>query len=463
MINRQQIHAIVSMAWLAISIFMLWLIPMSEFGYSVLMCLNFIWVLYVIWKAEKLSPFFLFMATFTFLFIGGRFWAELVMPDEFILRRGNFFNEHYIQDALWHKSLTYILLFLHLSTSGYLLYPRKQKGQPYFSLKRTDKMSIDIVLLVMFCVLAPFTLHDVFNKLTTAASGDGYLSIYQEQTENVSAGSGLIASMLYVFVGIALVYGKKSTKILYLILLSIKALVFILIGQRAKFGSMLLFLLWYFLRNKKVNIVKIGIFAGIALLVLVGIASLSIRQIGANDSVSSLYNLCGFFYQQGVSLTTFTSSQEIECYPILPYFVSFIPGIASLTSLVMPLPGEEASFANYLAYTLSPELFASGHGLGWTLLSDLYLYSGRTFTVFAILSALFGLGCSLIEDRSRTSALASVIVTSVLMNFTFLPRAGLYTIIPLIVWILAVYFILMFLLRDFREATLQQRIKTKKA
>ena len=100
MINRQQIHAIVSMAWLAISIFMLWLIPMSEFGYSVLMCLNFIWVLYVIWKAEKLSPFFLFMATFTFLFIGGRFWAELVMPDEFILRRGNFFNEHYIQDAL---------------------------------------------------------------------------------------------------------------------------------------------------------------------------------------------------------------------------------------------------------------------------------------------------------------------------------------------------------------------------
>ena len=185
MINRQHIHALISTAWLATSLFMLWMIPMSEFGYSVLMCLNFIWVLYVIWKAEKLSPFFLFMATFTFLFIGGRFWAELVMPDEFMLRRGNFFNEHYIKDALWKQSLTYILLFIHLSTSGYLLYPRKHKGQPYLTIERTDKMSIDIVLLLVFCILAPHTLYDIFNRLSTASSGEGYLSLYQAQTEKV--------------------------------------------------------------------------------------------------------------------------------------------------------------------------------------------------------------------------------------------------------------------------------------
>ena len=386
--------------------------------------------------------------------------AELVMPDEFMLRRGNFFNEHYIKDALWKQSLTYILLFIHLSTSGYLLYPRKHKGQPYLTIERTTPMTIDLVLLLVFCILAPHTLYDIFNRLSTASSGEGYLSLYQAQTEKVSAGSGLVASMLYVFLGIALVYGKRSTKILYLILTFIKAFVFILIGQRAKFGSMLLFLLWYFLRNKKVNIFKIGIFAGIAIVVLAVLASLSIRQMGLGDKFSPLTSMCEFFYQQGVSLTTFTSSQEIQSYPILPYFVSFIPGIASLVSLVMPLSGEEASFSYYLACSLSPELFASGHGLGWTLLSDLYLYSGRTYTGFIILSVLFGAGCSLIEDRSRTSALASVIVTSVLMNFTFLPRAGLYTIIPLIVWILAVYFILMFLLKDFREVTLQQKAKT---
>lgn len=460
MINRQHIHALISIAWLATSLFLLWLIPMSEFGYSVLMCLNFSWILYVIWKAERLSPFFLFMATFTFLFIGGRFWAELVMPDAFMLRRGNFFNEHYIKDALWKQSLTYILLFMYLSTSGYLLYPRKHKGQPYLTIERTTPMTIDLVLLLVFCILAPHTLYDIFNRLSTASSGEGYLSLYQAQTENVSAGSGLVASMLYVFLGIALVYGKRSTKILYLILTFIKAFVFILIGQRAKFGSMLLFLLWYFLRNKKVNIVKIGIFAGIAIVALTVLASLSIRQMGLGDKFSPLTSMCEFFYQQGVSLTTFTSSQEIQSYPILPYFVSFIPGIASLVSLVMPLSGEEASFSYYLACSLSPELFASGHGLGWTLLSDLYLYSGRTYTGFIILSVLFGAGCSLIEDKSRTSALASVIVASVLMNFTFLPRAGLYTIIPLIVWILAVYFILMFLLKDFREVTLQQKAKT---
>ena len=79
--------------------------------------------------------------------------------------------------------------------------------------------------------------------------------------------------------------------------------------------------------------------------------------------------------------------------------------------------------------------------MGWTLLSDLYLYSDRTYAGFALLSALFGYICAYVEDKSRTSPLAATIVFAVFLNLAFLPRSGLYTIIPLIVWIVLVHYL----------------------
>lgn len=444
MIRTQNLHILVSIAALLISVGLVWLMPMSDLGYSVLMCANFVWILFVTWQAGKLSPYFFFITTFTMLFIGGRFWAEIFAPNalEFDLRRGNFFNETRIDDALWCQSLTYILLFLHVATIAYISFVQRDDEEQIICYERKEHMKVDTLLAVAFCILAPFTLKDIYDKFITAFSGDGYLSLYLEQTENVSAGSGLIASMLYVFLGIALVYGNKRMKLAFLILMFAKAFVFILIGQRAKFGALLLFFLWYYLRGRKVNIAKVAVLGGASLLVLLWITSLSIREVTNDDVMSPFESLGRFFYAQGVSITTFAASQEIESYPILPYFVSFIPGAASVATLISSVPSHDAAFANYLAYSLNEGIYNAGHGIGWTLLSDLYLYSGRNYMVFILLAGIFGYVCARMENRSKTNPLVAVLVFAVFLNLTFLPRAGLYTVIPLMVWVWAVYLII---------------------
>lgn len=428
----------ISLLILIVSIVLLWHIPFRNFGYAALMCINFLWILYIAWKSEHLSPFFFFLGTFVLLFIGGRFWAEILQPDHFSMRRGNFFDETRIEDGLWFQSLTYILLFLYCATLAYINYSRKNRDKPIICYERKESLSIDRLLTFVFCVLAPFVVYDVIHRLVIALTS-GYLSLYAMQTQNVAAGSGLIASMLYVFFGIALVYGNNRTKKAFLILMFIKAIVFIFIGQRAKFGSLLLFFLWYFLRNKKINIIRIGLLAGGSLFLLIWLASISIRGEAASGISMPANILSQFFYSQGVSLTTFTCSERIDHYPLLPYLVTFIPGVASIASMMGSIEPYEVGFANYMAYTLDSGLYNSGHGLGWTLLSDLYLYSGRNYFLFTILSVLFGHICAKVEDKARTSPFVSVIVFTTFLNLTFLPRAGLYTIIPLIVWIWVVY------------------------
>lgn len=432
------IYNLLSFLILIVSIVLLWSIPFRNFGYATLMCTNFLWILFIAWKSERLSPFFFFLSTFIFLFIGGRFWAELLQPDYFSMRRGNFFDETRIEDQLWYQSLTYVLLFLYTATLAYVNYPRKNKDKPIICYKRKERLSVDRLLMFVFWVLAPFVVYDVIHRLFIALTS-GYLSLYAMQSQNVAAGSGLVASMLYVFFGIALVYGNDRTKKLFLILMFIKAIVFVLIGQRAKFGSLLLFFIWYFLRNKNTNIIKIGILTGGSLFLLMWLASLSIRGDAASGLSTPFKILSQFFYSQGVSLTTFTCSERIDHYPVLPYLVSFLPGVASVASFFGAIQPYEVGFANYMAYNLNPGLYNSGHGLGWTLLSDLYLYSGRNYFIFTILSVLFGHVCAKVEDKARTSPFIAVIVFTTFLNLTFLPRAGLYTIIPLIVWIWLVY------------------------
>ncbi|MBQ9705696.1 MAG: O-antigen polysaccharide polymerase Wzy [Paludibacteraceae bacterium] len=441
MTKKRFAQLMVSLVLLAASLFLIWLKELTDQEYAVMMCTHFIWLLYLLWDAERFTPFLTFTITFTLLFIGGRFWAVFFSPDEFELRRGNFFRWEDIPLDIWQPSLTYILLFLYLSSWVYIFRMEKKAPGPVLSYEGTASTPVDIWLRAIFFILAGFTLYDVFDKLHTALSGGGYLSLYLEQTEKVAAGSGLIASLLYVFFGIALVYGNKTTKRLYLFLIFIKAFVFILIGQRAKFGALLLFFLWYHFRNRNVRLFRIAIGGGASLVALMWIASLSIREAADEDIFTPLELLSQFFMSQGVSLSTFTFSQEVTDYPVLPYFVSFIPGVASLYSLFTPLPAAQAAFANYLAYSLNPGLFEGGHGLGWTLLSDLYLYSGRTYLGFALLSALFGYCCACMEDKSRTSPLAATIVFAVFLNLAFLPRSGLYTIIPLMVWIVLVHYL----------------------
>ena len=441
MTKSNSIYIFLSPLLLAISIFVVWFLPMNNWWCAVLMCANFSWILFITWKSEGLTPFFLFLATFIFLFIGGRFWAVLMGHEPYELTRGNFFKMEQIEPRVWLTSLTYILLFLYTATLAYIALPKKNRDKSILSGNLFTNQHLDIGLTIVWCLIAPFILYDVLHKFYVAmVQGAGYLSLYADQMKDVVPGSGFIASMLYVFFGIAMVFGSERTRKLFLLLVFFKALVFILIGQRGKFGCVLLFFIWYYYRNRKINIVRLGTFALVSIVIIAILVAMSSRD--ANSTLAKPHAMLDeFLFSQGVSISTFTFSQTIDNYPLVPYLVSFIPGYASFYSFFNALPAYEAGFANYLAYSLNYELYESGHGLGWTLLSDLYLYSGRTYIGFIVLSILFGLVCAKVEDASKTSALAATIIYTIFLNFTFLPRAGLYTIIPLIVWTVIMYYI----------------------
>ncbi|MCM1035564.1 MAG: O-antigen polysaccharide polymerase Wzy family protein [Paludibacter sp.] len=441
MVHRKYGYIAVSVLLLAVSLLILHFEPLTDWGYSLLMCINFVWVLLSVWKTAGLSPFFLFMCCFTFLFIGGRFWAELFLPNDFELRRGNFFDESHISDSIWIPALSYIVIFLQIATITYIHIRHFQSAKPMrvCNTNQPKYSTVNIVLLLIGCLLTPLVLHDIISQLTIAIEEGDYLSLYMGQTEDISAGSGIISSLLYVFFGIAFVYGNRYVRLLFFCLVFVKSLAFLIIGQRSKFGMLLLFIFWYYCKDKNIKLKHIGVFALFALFILIWLPSLSIRAISMGDNDSPLHMLLQFFYSQGVSLTTFTYSLQVSDYPTLAYFVTFLPGVATIASLFAPLPAVKTSFANHLAYTLDATLFEEGMGLGWTAVSDLYVHAGRISILFILLTILFALCCAKIENKSESSTFASTIIFVVFLNFTYLPRSGFYTIIPLIVYTYIIY------------------------
>lgn len=92
---------------LLISVFMVLELSLTENQCSLLMCTNFIYVLWKAWKISNISPFFLFLCTFCFLFIGGHFWGNLLNSD-FSIRVGSFMDPTPSSDVEWVKTLIYI-------------------------------------------------------------------------------------------------------------------------------------------------------------------------------------------------------------------------------------------------------------------------------------------------------------------------------------------------------------------
>ena len=115
---------IVYLAIIAADLLMINSLMLSEYQQSLVMCANFLFVLWQVWRIGKLSPFFLFMSTFCFLFIGGHFWGYLINPD-LPLRVGSFMDPTPSTEPEWKNTLAYLILFLYASLAGYNIYRYK--------------------------------------------------------------------------------------------------------------------------------------------------------------------------------------------------------------------------------------------------------------------------------------------------------------------------------------------------
>lgn len=433
----------------------IWILRTCTLDYwwtSLIMCANFTIVLLAVWRARRLSPFTLFIFTMTMLFIGGRFWVNLFDPAYDDLMRGNHMNgQRLIQPAEWIQALTYILLFLYSAALAYIHFPWQREVRTC-AIRRADhnplsEKRFDRFLLAAFVPFAIYTIYRLTGNVLDVLHAHNYIGLYADSNaQSIHAGGGILFSLQWVFFGLALVYGQRRSKILYLGLIILQAFVMIILGQRGLIGSLSLFCLWYYCYTHQVNLWKmLGTLLGITVLV-VTIAQFSLRIDTIPVSTDIAETLKTTVFQQGVSITAFVDAMRVSDYPVPAYLSSFFPGVGTIMSIFSsePVYSYQLSFSHYLSHSVNAELYSQGYGLGWSVLADFYCFSLATPWLFCVLSVLFGGMCACIEHRSQTDRLARTIMVTCMMNFFFLPRAGLDSILPLIVWIVATFVILQY-------------------
>lgn len=426
------------------SLFFILEIGNTEYQQSLVMCVNFIFVLWQVWRIGKLSPFFLFMSTFCFLFIGGHFWGCLINPD-LPLRVGSFMDPTPSTEPEWKNTLAYLILFLYASLAGYNIYRYKHDLETDNSVYVADNggrfISLNRVLSVIFWPLAFFVLYGGYKTLMLIMSS-GYSAIYLSQAESYSSNSFLLVLTMFFF-AMAMTFGNKKTRILYISMMLTNGIIGILGGGRGAFGAFLLFALWLSSTRWKINFKKLFIGGGIALFLLLFMSQMSKRSQDSGTEYDSITDMAGLFiYSQGESLATFEKSREYT-YPAIAYVQSFIPGSSLIyAKLINPnLKNYESSFSLYLSQRMNAKRFLEGDGGGWTLISDLYLFSGRTWLGYIILSFLFGFLMAMLECKSKKDMLYRVVMFSIFLRLLTLPRTGLNYICPLIIYVMIYYYI----------------------
>lgn len=435
---------IVYLAIIAADLLMINSLMLSEYQQSLVMCANFLFVLWQVWRIGKLSPFFLFMSTFCFLFIGGHFWGCLINPD-LPLRVGSFMDPTPSTESEWMNTLAYVILFLYASLIGYCTYRSKHDFKTDNSVYVADNtgrfMTINRVLSVIFWPLALFVLYDGYKKLMLIMSS-GYSAIYLSQAESYSSNSFLFVLTMFFF-AMAMTFGNKKNRMLYISMMLTNGIIGILGGGRGAFGAFLLFALWLSSTRWKINFKKLFIGGGIALFLLLFMSQMSKRSQDSGTEYDSITDMAGLFiYSQGESLATFEKSREYT-YPAIAYVQSFIPGSSLIyAKLINPnLKNYESSFSLYLSQRMNAKRFLEGDGGGWTLISDLYLFSGRTWLGYIILSFLFGFLMAMLECKSKKDMLYRVVMFSIFLRLLTLPRTGLNYICPLIIYVMIYYYI----------------------
>lgn len=415
----------------------LYLCNLTQMGYAILMCSIFLSGLFALWVKSGITPFFLFCISFSFLFIGGRFWAFLLFPDEIIfdLLGGTYLIRDGIPTKNWVPTLSWVVCFYIFSIIGYNL---KKKRSQMIAVK---DQTVKTVLNLLFWPLAILSIGTKIQDFTYALHNGGYLAMFKDQTQTYSSFSSLGVILLYALFGMAVTFGDRALKRKYLVLLFVYSFLTILIGSRGAFGSFMLFLLWFYSMNRKINVVKLLLVGGVSLVLLLLVFSLSIRAAGM-DEFTGMGTLSSFFYSQGITLLVFEKAKELGSFPLVATFQSFIPGATFFyTQFIKPSAYPyQLTFDAYISYNVNPDAFMNGNGLGWSILGDFYVFSNGSIFLFALMAFIFGYICAYIENGCSRRRFFNVIVYAVFLKFMFLPRAGLNTIIPFIWYLAVIYF-----------------------
>lgn len=229
--------------------------------------------------------------------------------------------------------------------------------------------------------------------------------------------------LLIIMIGLIFAYVPQYVK-RYLTLYFIYAICIIIGGARATFGSVLLICIWLYSLRYKISIIKISITGIIGLCILLLLFSISSRGAGIENFVLK-DGLLLFGYTQGVSLMVFDACRLFDNYPLITCLQNFIPGLSFTIAKFTGIFPQDATMQGYLCYNLNANLYDNGLGLGWTTLSDLYVYSKGNIIVFSILSFFVGCIITILEVWSYKNKFALFLLISLAPGLLMMSRGPL--------------------------------------
>lgn len=405
----------------------------------------------------SISSFFLLTCS---IFIFGRHAAYVLSFGNVDIKGGSFFTDIHVDDLTLFKN-TYILLFsvvLFYASCSFVkfivFFNCPKKKYVYLNGFNNNKNN-SFFLNVIFVIIVFFVTYNLF-FLLNYVKNYGYVGIYLANIAMDKSPTlmwkmqNYISLLLYVVFAYSFILFKSvKYSLLFLSVIIFKSIIMLSLGQRGPFFCLVLFLISIFSIYKNVSMFKLVLF-GLSLIFL----SQMINSLRLGDGLDVFYlpYLVGkFLYQQGVSFYVFNISTYLD-YPIRSGFYTLVPGYSMYSQAVLGQSFElyNISPAHILSYSLNKDLYFQGAGLGWSVFSDFYILTGNVYFV-PVMSSFLGGFVGVCESKYSNKYIKFVFY-SITIPFLFLPRASIYSIMPILLISLS-FLILVFLSKKYKVTT----------
>lgn len=399
----------------------------NDYQFSLYYCLLSFSSLFAVWKNNNgISFFFLFLVTFN-LFIGGRFFVTVIDPQFISPFTPTFFYNYNVDIERKISLMNYVYTYLYfLTLSNYFVVDifklKLPKINAIVGLNKTQIFQLSKWMYpLLFGVLIIMGLQSVEQAFS---AGYGVLDSDRTSEEySVSILGKFAPMMLIIILALVYVYNPKLLK-RYIILYVIYSIIVLISGARAVFGCVILVCIWLYSKTHIIKFKNLFIAGALSIVALLILFSFSSRGSGL-DEFQLLDGVKWFAWLQGISLMVFDSCRFYDDYPLPALFQNFIPGFSYILTKFIHIYPQDATMQGYMCYNLNPELYGQGYGLGWTTLSDLYVYSKGNIFIFSILSYFIGCIISALEKCSLQSKFFQYLLITMAPNLLLMSRGPL--------------------------------------
>ncbi len=411
-----------------------------------------------VWYASKrqINLFLLYLLSFS-LFIGGRFWIG-IFDKEINIFESTYFFSYNVTSKNVSDLMTWVFSFIYFATIGFVLSRKSKIKLNRYVDKSMNSARCVTLAKVVFPIVLLCIMYQGVTEITYAFTyGYGVsLDDVTGREYNKSFITVINSFVGVMMLGFTYIYAKSEYP-RYLKLYVVYGILILIGGSRFAFASILLIFIWLYSKEKSISLSRIAIYGAAGVVVLLVLFSLSSRGSGLEGfSLFDAFEI--FLYSTGGSLMIFDASTLVNGYPWIAYLQTFLPGSTLVYSKLAgeSLHMQDLTFQGHMCYNLNPGLYAQGAGLGWTTLSDLYLFSGANILFFSILAYCFGFYYAFLENKADFSPKYRFVLIAISQGVLMMPRG---TSSPMFVGVIYAL-IFMFVVKQYMSRRVRKSVKT---